>query len=839
MWLDDFQRDVLYTLRTLSRSPGFTAVAILTMALGIGANTAIFSLVNALMLRSLPVRHPEQLVEMLWKYPGDPRRNYYRWKDYEHFREQNDVFTDLIAMSPGRFQVTGGTLGPEVVDGAYVAGNFFDVLGLRPAIGRLIGPQEDQIGSVGAAVAVISWSYWQSHFSLDPTVLGKSLVVNDVPTTIIGVTPREFFGLQLGMDPPLWLPVSMEPLIQTPSRLADGSLGVALVARLKPAVTIEQAQAEMRVLDQPRLAELEARSPRGNDVQWRHVTLNVEPAGAGLSILRDRFASSLLLMMWAVGVLLLLACINIASMLLARGAARRREMAVRVAVGAGRLRLVRQVLTESLLLSAVGGVCGVLLAYFGAKTLVKIIASGRSPIGMPQPLEIPVHLDLHVLLFALAAAVSTGLLFGLAPACHAFVSAPSSSLREIGGASETRRWRRLGQGLVVAQVALSMILLSAAALFVRHLTDLRTVGIGFQAHSVLQVSLDWSRSGYQPAQLGPLNRQVLDRIASIAGVRSATLAGMTPISGAAGSQFINVKGFSENPDDRRRVSLNIVAPKYFETLGTRFIAGRDFAVEDEGRPRVAIVNQAMAHYYFGTSSPLGRQFTFEGQTRPVEIVGLVGDSKYQDLHETPPRTIYLNAFQGRGGTNLILVLRTDVPPMSVVADVRRTVHDMLPNVPVAKVTTLAEQVDASILPERLIAMLSGLFGVLAATLAAIGLYALLAYTVTRRINEIGLRMAIGATSGDVTWMVLANALGLVGAGLIIGVPIALYTKGYADRVLTIVAATQAEAPVTLRVGTAVPIVIAAMAMIAVALVASYVPVRRATAVDPMAALRCE
>jgi len=633
--------------------------------------------------------------------------------------------------------------------------------------------------------------------------------------------------------------VSMEPLIQTPSRLADGSLGVALVARLKPAVTIEQAQAEMRVLDQPRLAELEARSPRGNDVQWRHVTLNVEPAGAGLSILRDRFASSLLLMMWAVGVLLLLACINIASMLLARGAARRREMAVRVAVGAGRLRLVRQVLTESLLLSAVGGVCGVLLAYFGAKTLVKIIASGRSPIGMPQPLEIPVHLDLHVLLFALAAAVSTGLLFGLAPACHAFVSAPSSSLREIGGASETRRWRRLGQGLVVAQVALSMILLSAAALFVRHLTDLRTVGIGFQAHSVLQVSLDWSRSGYQPAQLGPLNRQVLDRIASIAGVRSATLAGMTPISGAAGSQFIDVKGFSENPDDRRRVSLNMVAPKYFETLGTRFIAGRDFALEDEGRPQVAIVNEAMARYYFGTSSPLGRQFTFEGQTRPVEIVGLVGDSKYQDLHETPPRTIYLNAFQGRGGTNLILVLRTDVPPMSIVADVRRTVHDMLPNVPVAKVTTLAEQVDASILPERLIAMLSGLFGVLAATLAAIGLYALLAYTVTRRINEIGLRMAIGATSGDVTWMVLANALGLVGAGLIIGVPIALYTKGYADRVLTIVAATQAEAPVTLRVGTAVPIVIAAMAMIAVALVASYVPVRRATAVDPMAALRCE
>jgi predicted permease len=836
MWLDDLQRDLLYALRTLSRSPGFTAVAILTLALGIGANTAIFSLVNALMLRSLPVRHPEQLVEMLWKYPGDPRLNNYGWKDYERLREHNHVFTDLIAMSPGRLQVTGRTLGPEVVDGVYVPGNFFDVLGVRPAIGRLIGPPDDQIGSARVAVAVISWSYWQSHFNLDPAVLGKSLVVNDVPTTIIGVTPREFFGLQLGMDPPLWLPVSMEPLIQTPSHLADGSLRAALVARLKPGVTIDQAQAEMRVLDQPRLAELEARS---HDVQWRHVALTVEPAGAGLSILRDQLASSLLMMMWAVGVLLLIACINIASMLLARGAARRREMAVRVALGAGRLRIVRQVLTESLLLSTVGGVCGVLLAYLGAHALVKIIASGRSPIHMPEPLQIPVALDLHVLLFALGAALSTGFFFGLAPACNAFVSAPSSSLREIGSAAETRSWRRFGQGLVVAQVALSVILLSAAALFVRHLMDLRTVGIGFQTNSVLQVSLDWSRSGYTPAQLGPLNRQLLDRLALIPGVRSGTLAGMTPISGAAGSQFINVKGFNENPDDRRRVSLNIVALRYFETLGTPFIAGRDFALDDEGRPRVAIVNQAMARYYFGTSSPLGREFTFEGQTRPVEIVGLVADSKYQDLHETPPCTVYLDAFQGSGGTNLIFVLRTDVPPMSVVPNVRHTVNDMLPNVPVAKVTTLAEQVDASILPERLIAMLSALFGVLAAMLVAIGLYALLAYAVTRRINEIGIRIAIGATSGDVTWMVLANALRLVGAGLIIGVPIALSARGYAERVLTIVAATQAEAPVTLRVGTAVPIVVAATAMIAVALVASYVPVRRATTVDPMAALRCE
>jgi len=498
------------------------------------------------------------------------------------------------------------------------------------------------------------------------------------------------------------------------------------------------------------------------------------------------------------------------------------------------------VLTESLLLSAMGGLCGVFVAYAGANALVKIIASGRSPVGMPQPLEIPVHLDLRVLLFAAGSAVATGLLFGLAPAWNAFVSAPSSSLRGIGRAVETPRWKRFGQGLVVAQVALSVILLAGASLFVRYLTDLRTVGVGFEAASVLQVSLDWSRSGYTAAQRGRSFEQALDRIGAVSGVRSATLAAITPISGAGGRRFLTVQGFTENPDDRRRVSLNSVGPKYFETLGTPFIAGRDFTFADEGRPRVAIVNQAMARYYFGTSSPLGHRFTIEGDdATPFEIVGVVGDAKYLDLHETPPRTIYENVFQGGPGANAKIVLRSDVPPASVVSSVRRAVHDVLPTVPVARVTTLAEQVDASILPERLIALSSVIFGIVAAALVAIGLYGLLAYTVTRRINEIGIRMALGATRRDVTGMVLAGALGLVGTGLLVGVPIVLVAKGYASRILGILAATQAMGPVTLPVGTTVPIVVAAAGMVAVALVAAYVPVRRATNVDPIVALRCE
>jgi hypothetical protein len=314
---------------------------------------------------------------------------------------------------------------------------------------------------------------------------------------------------------------------------------------------------------------------------------------------------------------------------------------------------------------------------------------------------------------------------------------------------------------------------------------------------------------------------------------------MTPMSGTGGSQFIDVKGFSQSPDDRRRVNLNLVAPKYFETLGTPLIAGRDFMAEDEGRPPVAIVNQAMARYYFAATNPLGRQFTFQGQTTPVEIIGVVGDAKYNDVHDTPPRTIYSNAFQGSGGANLTFVLRTDVPPMSVAADVRRAIRDVLPIVPVAKVTTLAEQVDASILPERLIAMLSALFGALAALLVVVGLYGLLAYTVTRRIKEIGLRIAIGATNRDVTWMVLASALRLVLAGVIVGVPMALWTRGYGASVLAAMAASQAEAPVMLPVDTTAPIVITVFAMLTVALIASFVPARRATRVDPMAALRTE
>jgi predicted permease len=839
MWLDDLRRDVRLAWYSLARNRGFTLAAVLTLALGIGANTAIFSLIHTVVLRPLPVRQPEQLVELLYKFPGDPRLNMFSWTDYVRLRAENHVFSDLVAVSSGRYQVRGESLEPEVVDCMYVGGNFFGVLGLTPAIGTLISPGNDQRGSTDAAVAVISWSYWQRRFNRDPTVLGKVLSVNGVPTTIIGVAPRDFFGVQVGLDPPVWLPVAMEPLLRNPSQLTNETLGVALFARMKPDVSLEQATAEMRVLDRPRLERyfVQSRDPR-----WRQIQVDVSPASSGVTLfapnLRDRFGSSLVLTMAAVGVLLLLACVNVASMMLARGAGRRREMATRVALGAGRYRLVQQVLTESLLLSTVGSVLAVLLAYAAAGSLARFLASGRAPVGMQEPLHIPVAIDLPVLAVAAGSALFTTLLFGLGPAWTAFVSTPASTLRDVGAAAEPKVWRTFGKCLIVAQVALSIVLLSAAALFVRHLTNVRTAGVGFSGESVLQFSLDRSPAGLTAAQLAALRQQFLARVRLIPGVQSASYAAMTPISGAGGSLFVDVKGFVERPEDRRRVQLNIVAPRYFETLSTPLVAGRDFEPADADRPRVAIINEAMAQYYFGTSSPLGRQFTVEGQSRPLEIVGVVGDAKYNDLHETPPRTFYMNALQGYGGDPTFL-LRTNVPPTSIVGDVRRVIAALMPSVAVARVGTLGAQMDASILPERLMAMLSTLFGVLAALLVAIGLYGVLAHTVTRRTNELGLRIALGASSRDVTRIVLTSAVRFVCAGLVIGAPIAYWAGDYAANVLAIVTAAQADAPVTLPIDRTGPLVLAAVAMLVVALVASYVPVRRATTVDPMVALRYE
>ncbi|MEQ1354557.1 MAG: ABC transporter permease [Candidatus Acidiferrum sp.] len=822
--------DVRYGLRMMRRAPIFTTVAILPLALGIGANTTIFSLINTLMLRNLPVQHSEQLVELLSVYPGEPRTNGFSLQTYEHFRNNNRVFSGLIGAEHSHFNVRAEGLEPETVDGEYVVGDYFPVLGLKPLVGRLIGPEDDQIGSVDSAVAVMSWSYWKNRFNLDPRILGKQIFVDGVPLTVVGVTPRAFFGLQVGLKSDIWMPVAVEPMINRPRLVTPGRISLGLMGRLKPAVSIEQARAEMSVLDQWRIAEI---SGTMKDPLWLRAKMDLEPAGAGFSRLRDQFAKPLLVLMAVVGLLLLIACTNVASLLLARGSARQREMAVRVSLGAGRFRLVRQVLTESLLLSIAGTLIGIVLAYFGADALVRVLTSGRQLVGLPSHLDIHVYPDAHVLLFTAAIALFTGLLFGLVPAWNAFASAPATALRQTGSAGDTRVHRLFGKGLVAAQVALSVVLLSAAGLFIHHLSNLEHLDLGFRRDHVLLMTLDPPHSGYEGERLSRAYQELLGHLDAIPGVRSATFSAGTPISGSGVANFVKVSDHPEKPADRRYVSINWVAPRYFETLGTPLLYGRDFNFQDQAGPRVAIINQAMARYFFGDANPIGKHFTIDrdwkgfGDDQPFEIVGVVGDAKYYEIREPTNRTIFLSSFLA-GNVSSLFALRTSVEPAAVEGEVRRAVREFLPAVRVERLTTLDDQVEASIVPERLIATLSGLLGTMGALLAAIGLYGLLAYNVARRINEIGVRMALGASRSDVIRMVLGDALGMVFAGLLLGAPIAFWGN--------ILAAHLIE---DLPFKSAAPIAFGAAAMIGVALLAAYLPARRASLVDPVAALRYE
>ncbi len=815
--LEQLRGDLRYAWRMLRRDRALTALAVVTLTLGVGANTAIFSVINSVMLRPLPVRAPEQLVELLSQFPGEPARPVaFSPRVFDHLRSANHVFSDVMGTSLAHFRVVGDGLEAERVDGAYVTGNFFSALGVAPAAGRLIGAQD------AATVAVVSWAYWQSRFNLAPSIVGTRITVDDQPATIVGVLPREFFGVVVGLRPDIWMPAAASP------PAARETMALGLLGRLKPGVSMAQARAEMRVLDRFRIEELTKRS---TNPAVRRLKIDVASASSGFTVLSSLWGTPLLVLMTVVAILLLIACINVATMLLARSAARQREMAVRVSLGAGRVRLVRQVFIESLLLSSVASALGVWLAYVGASALVRTLTSGRLGPGLPAQLIVDVHPDWRVLMFTASVAVVSAMLFGMAPAWSAFTSSPVSLLRH---AAETKSRRWFGQALIAAQVVLSVVLLSAAGLLVGHLSHLRTVDLGFQRESVLLVSLDVERSAVRQ-QLLVRYQELLARLQTLPGVRVATLSGMTPLSGAGWSRLVNVEGFDEPPEERRYVAVNGIAPRYFETLGTPLVAGRDFRADDAGvgvvaaRPRVAIINRAMAAYYFGDANPLGRHVTFDddSQRLPYEIVGVVANAKYADEHEPAPRTIYVDAFQEAGPLSQCL-LRTTVAPGAVAGDVQRVVRDVLKSdARVGKVTTLSDQVDATIVPERLLAGVSGLFGLLGALLVSIGLYGLLSFTVTRRIHEIGVRMALGATRGHVMRMVLNSALALVCTGLVTGVPLAMAGTHVAGRWIR------------LSIDSAWPIGLAAASMVAVALIAAYVPARRAARVEPTDALRHE
>ncbi|HYW43117.1 MAG TPA: ABC transporter permease [Bryobacteraceae bacterium] len=819
--LETAWQDARYAVRALRRNPGFTAVAILSLALGIGANTAIFSLVNTLMLRPLPVQHPEQLVEPLHRLQDEPHFNSFSWRNYRYFLDHNHVFSALTAMSGIHYDFGAffnvRDQGPETerVSGVCVTGNYFPMLGVKPALGRLFGPEDDRLNAP-EAVAVVSWPYWKDRFNLDSAILGRRIVVDGSPVTIAGVTARSFRGVIIDYPQDIWLPLAMLPVL-APGRSVEKNDGIMLVGRLKPGVRMEQARAEMAVLFRQAVAE----EPNSRaKVFLSAMQFEMESAAAGLSRARDQFARPLLLLMGVVALLLLLACANVAGMLAARGAARHREMALRVSLGAGGWRMARQALTESLLLSGSGTLLGVGLAYAGAAALLKIVASGR------ERLEIHPVPDAHVLLFTAGLALLTGLLFGMWPALRAWRTAPALSLREPGKGGDTRFRRLFGRSLVAAQVALSVGLLSVAGLFILHLSNIYA-GLGFQRDHVLLATLDPSRTGYSRPQLARPYQEILERLQKIPQVRSATLSGVTPTLGAGANRDATVEGYQDRPGELRYLMENWVGPKYFETFGTPLLRGRDFTFQDQGGPRVAIVNQAMARYYFGDGNPLGKHVTFDDDPKPYEIVGVAGDAKYIDAREITPHTIYFNAFQ-EGHVFSRFSLRTRGAPASVVGDFRRIVNGALKNATVERITTLADQVDAGIVPERLIVTLSGLFGALGALLAAIGAYGLLAYSVARRTNEIGICMALGATQSRIARMVLGESLGTTCAGLAIGAPLAYLARRTAVSLVP-----------GLPVKGAPVIALSAVMMLVIALIAAYIPARRATRVDPMEALRCE
>ncbi|HUK19502.1 MAG TPA: ABC transporter permease, partial [Bryobacteraceae bacterium] len=753
------------------------------------------------------------LVELVRNSPNELHwAGYWGWEKYAYLRDHNHVFSGITGMGFDNLaEVRTEGSDPETLILETVPENYFRVLGLKPTIGRLFGP-EDVPASGEGDVVVVSWSYWNRQFHRDPAILGKRIYYRDAPKIIIGVAPRTYVGPRVGSRTDLWIPT--------------GDNDLTMLARLKPGVTIQQAQAEIAVLYRRMQGALRM-NPRAA------TRMELLPAGAGLARIRDEYGKPLVLLTAVVGLLLLLACINLASMLLARSAGRQRELAVRVGLGAGRGRLVRQMLTESLLLSGAGTAAGVAVAYYGVGVLVRIMASSRAF----EHIEVEVHPDLDLVLFTAGIALVTGLMFGLAPAWYALRAEPAMALRQTGRGGDTWFWRWFGKGLVAAQVAFSVFLVTAAAVFLNHLARLRNFDLGFRSDHVLLVTLDPSRSGYKPEQLAAPYRELLARMETIPQVRSASISGCTPLQGCgSGGRNLIAEGHVEPPGNRLMTALTFVAPRYFETLGIPLIGGRDFSFRDVGRPRVAIVNQAMARRYFPGVDPIGKHVAINrdpkdggwfGSERPYEIIGLAGDAKTFELRDAPHPTIYFNMFQEDRLANQF-ELHTSADPESVAGTVRRMVRDVLKTVPVKRVTTLAEQVDSNIVPERLIATLSRFFGCLGVVLAGIGLYGLLAYTVARRTNEIGVRMALGATAASVSRLVLREVLAMVSAGIAAGAALVWWTRPLAASLVQ-----------DLKTASAAPLAFGAGAMVAVALLASYVPARRAARVDPMTALRHE
>ena len=814
--MTSFWQDVRYSLRTIAKAPGFAAVAILTLALGIGANTTIFSWINSALLNPVPgISKPSEVIALLQgKSSGD--FDTFTYPDIEALRDGQQSFTGITACMFANMILTGNGK-PDRVWGMVASANYFDVLGVRPILGRTFLPAEDEKPG-GAPVAVISYRLWQTHFGANPGVVGQTIAINQHPYTIVGVTPPLFQGSQTGLRFEIWVPIMMEAQFMPQGDLLHDHHAFWLLAfgRLKPGVALKQAQQEMTVL-------LKREVKNYPEEHKGHDSVTVYPLWRNPYGMNYFFANLLPLLMGIAGLVLLLACANVANLMLVRSVGRRREIAIRMSLGASRWRLVRQLLAESLVLALAGGAVALLITFWTEGTLMKFLPPSDLPFALP------IGADRTVLLATLVISVLTGVTFGILPALRASGEAPVSVLKEdTGTASGSLRKARLASGLVVAQISLSLLLLICAGLFIRSFMSAQQINPGFNPHNLLIASYDLFPAGYSEASGAEFDRQLVAKLEALPGIQSVALSTTVPLEFDTDSTIVKPEAYVPQATELMATNDSIITPNYFQTMQIPIMKGRDFTLQDtKSSRRVVIVSEAFVNRYWPNQEALGKQLHSDLTHEWFTVVGVARDVKFGSLNETPAPFLYFPQYQVYR-PDLIIVGRTAGDPLMFAKTVEKTIHELNSDLSVFGVTTLESRMQFSTFAPRIAGTFIGAFGLLALVLATVGIYAVTAYTTRQRTHEIGIRMALGASKDDILRLVLGHGLRLSFIGVVFGLAASFALTGYLSSLLLGVTSTDALTFSSV-----------AILLCAVALFATFIPARRAMCLDPMVALRHE